>query len=335
NLGGSFRLPTEAEWEYSCRASTTTPYYWGEALDKKYCWHNETDWTSHAVGQKLPNNWGLYDMSGNVWEWCSDWYGGYNSAAQTDPIGPPSGSLRTLRGSSFAYDNNYCRSANRHGERPYLASYQTGFRLAMTSPPDPNAQIKTKVIDLGGGVKLEMAWIPPNISGKGFVNITEGFWMSKYEATNAQYSKLTGSSIVGDNYPLIASSTIYSAYINRLNQMKIGTFKLPTEQEWEYACRAGTITNNYWGDGMNGDYCWYSANSGGVLHPVGQKLPNKWGLYDMIGNAFEWTSSIWIGNVVRGGFYTRTEYYSSSRDWTYPDSHWSNVFKVGFRVIMR
>lgn len=104
-----YRLPTEAEWEYSCRAGTTTEYYWGNDSSattvKKYAWYySDGNDSTQPVAQKLPNAYGLYDMSGNVWQWCNDWYDSYSQEAQTDPTGPTTGSFRVLRGG--AYYNN-------------------------------------------------------------------------------------------------------------------------------------------------------------------------------------------------------------------------------------
>ena len=129
-----YRLPTEVEWEYACRAGTTTRWSFGddESQLEDYAWYDGNAWFAgerypHKVGTKKPNPWGLYDMHGNVYEWCQDWYGDYSSAAQVDPTGPSSGSIRILRGGGFNDDAQLVRSANRYSYSPGLPS--SGFRL--------------------------------------------------------------------------------------------------------------------------------------------------------------------------------------------------------------
>ena len=110
-----YRLPTEAEWEYACRAGTTTDYYWGRnyppttsadtlAIDSNAVWYHNSPDSTQPVATKKPNAWGLYDMSGNLWEWCNDWYGSYSATSQTNPTGPTSGSTRVLRGGSWGFN---------------------------------------------------------------------------------------------------------------------------------------------------------------------------------------------------------------------------------------
>ena len=133
---GKFRLPTEAEWEYACRAGTNTPYYWGKKMkingSSEYAWANSRSFArTHAVGQKLPNGWGLYDMSGNVWEWCSDWFGPYTKHAQVNPDGPAEGKMKVFRGGSWYDFFESHRSANRHKHAPDERYTAIGFRLVM------------------------------------------------------------------------------------------------------------------------------------------------------------------------------------------------------------
>ena len=129
--GENFRLPTEAEWEYAARGGKSKGYkYSGSNTIDYVAWYNKNSSSkTHAVKTKQPNELGLYDMSGNVWEWCSDWYGSYSSSAQTNPTGPSSGSYRVLRGGSW---NNYagdCRVASRSFDSPVYGGNYSGLRL--------------------------------------------------------------------------------------------------------------------------------------------------------------------------------------------------------------
>ena len=120
--GKKYRLPTEAEWEYACRAGSTTPFHFGD--DSKqlgaYAWYSDnTGPRTNPVGVKPPNAWGLYDMHGNVWEWCADWHGPYPEGDSTDPQGPDAGEARVLRGGSWKNSPWECRSAYRHDARSF------------------------------------------------------------------------------------------------------------------------------------------------------------------------------------------------------------------------
>jgi formylglycine-generating enzyme required for sulfatase activity len=138
--GVEYRLPTEAEWEYACRAGTTTAFSFGddEAKLGQYAWYDKNAWDigekyAHRVGQKLPNPWGLYDMHGNVWEWCQDWYAPYGSeTVVSDPVGPAQGDYRVLRGGSFLNLTSYVRSAFRYAYQPVNRNTNFGFRAART-----------------------------------------------------------------------------------------------------------------------------------------------------------------------------------------------------------
>ena len=130
----TFRLPTEAEWEYACRAGSSTAYSFGgnASLLAQYAWfyHNSKQKT-HPVGQKEPNAFGLHDMHGNVWEWCSDWYDAYPDDATVDPTGPSNGSARILRGGSWFCTPGPCRSANRGWNMPETRDDDVGFRIVL------------------------------------------------------------------------------------------------------------------------------------------------------------------------------------------------------------
>ncbi|RKY30134.1 MAG: formylglycine-generating enzyme family protein [Candidatus Omnitrophota bacterium] len=132
--GRTYRLPTEAEWEYACRAGTTTEYYWGDSIDGRYAWYNDNSARQiHPVGQKLPNAWGLYDMLGNVYEWCEDWYDRdyYSRSPRTDPAGPSWGLFRVLRGGSWSTYADYIRGGSRLSNDPSERYFNVGFRVVV------------------------------------------------------------------------------------------------------------------------------------------------------------------------------------------------------------
>lgn len=146
-LGGAgCRLPTEVEWEYACRAGTASAFNNGSectvpagedpALEQLGWYTQNSDETTHPVRQKACNAWGLYDMHGNVWEWCSDWYGEYRPEPQTNPCGPRDGEFRVFRGGCWGSDARYCRSAYRDWDLPGIPWYLLGFRLAAGQQPE-------------------------------------------------------------------------------------------------------------------------------------------------------------------------------------------------------
>lgn len=134
NMRLTASLPTEAEWEFACRSGTATKFYSGDdessLNDVAWHWANSSGKT-HPVGQKRPNRFGLYDMHGNVWEWCQDWFGNYSSGPASDPVGPTSGVDRVLRGGSFVNRPVSCRAARRCGYGPAVMYNITGLRVVV------------------------------------------------------------------------------------------------------------------------------------------------------------------------------------------------------------
>jgi formylglycine-generating enzyme required for sulfatase activity len=147
NTGRRFRLPTEAEWEYACRAGTTAPFNTGAQIttdqanfDGKFVYPGGTPGiyrrSATPVRTFPPNAWGLFDMHGNAYQWCSDWYGPYPDGEVTDPLGADAGVTRVIRGGKYGSGPRYIRSAARYHYNPNNSSVVFGFRIAMEAAPD-------------------------------------------------------------------------------------------------------------------------------------------------------------------------------------------------------
>ena len=133
--GYEYRLPSEAEWEYACRAGTTNRYSFGDdaAQAEPYAWTTEnSDGSTHPIGQKRPNPWGLYDIHGNVWEWCQDWFAPYPATDLTDPVGPPQGKFKVFRGGGWNNEVEFARAGNRFMMEPARGIHFVGFRVALS-----------------------------------------------------------------------------------------------------------------------------------------------------------------------------------------------------------
>lgn len=339
--GMEYRLPTEAQWEYACRAGSTGDYT-GD-LDA-VAWHGTNSGaTTHQVKTKQPNAWGLYDMHGNVWEWCSDWYASYSGGMQTDPKGPETGTYRAGRGGSWFSTRRYNRSATRIRDTESRAYETCGFRLTAVlssgrgtatglAPAvrpgvseglsDVPLKEGTKAgeeleVEIANGVKVRMCWMPAGnftmgspVSERGYpgdeapvqVRISRGFWMAKTECTQKTWTAVMGSNpsnFKGADLPVEhVSWDDCQSFIAKLRQPAEGRrFDLPTEAQWEYACRAGT--SGAYSDGLD-TMGWYSSNSGSKTHLVGMKKANAWGLMDMHGNVWEWCRDAYVRNLPGG-----------------------------------
>jgi formylglycine-generating enzyme required for sulfatase activity len=231
-------------------------------------------------------------------------------------------------------------------------------------------------ITLPGNVPLELVWVPsgsfmmgqytneqsanPDENPQHQVTFANGFWIGKYEVTQAQWVAVMGnnpSNFTGDlSRPVERVSwDAVQTFITAVNALGQGTVHLPTEAQWEYACRAGTTTRFYWGDDLVspqiGTYAWHLGNSSSTTHPVGQKSPNAWGLYDTSGNVWEWCEdsyhldytgapadgSAWVqptpgsNRVLRGGSWGSFDFAgrSASRSYAGPTD---TIYSVGFRL---
>jgi formylglycine-generating enzyme required for sulfatase activity len=326
-------LPTEAQWEYACRAGTNTAYSWGNDINSSlgnYNWdggaHDGKDFKqTRDVGLYAANPWGFFDMHGNVWEWTADYW-----SQKVNPTGNPvidptvtaSGSNRVIRGGSWLNDGTNMRSASR--SRSYSShryNGHIGFRVGFQF-------IGKYTADLNDSVQLEMLWVEPGTftmgsptteTGRGTnetehnVTLTEGFYLGKYEVTQAQYEAVMTGNTDGlnakpsqwrnnPNRPVERVSwDNVQIFLSRLNFQQSANipagwkYVLPTEAQWEYACRAGTTTAYSWGNDINStraNYNWDGAHNTGndfkQTRDVGQYEANPWGFYDMQGNVWEW-----------------------------------------------
>jgi formylglycine-generating enzyme required for sulfatase activity len=312
----TYRLPTEAEWEYACRAGSTTLYYYGNEMEKldEYAWLTKnSNKQTHPVGQKKPNAWGLYDMYGNAWEWCADWYGPnyYASSPTDDPPGPSFGPNRVLRGGSycaFLLDSSLRNGMSNPGTRRSDA----GFRVVRSAEPAERAAIVPKLeptkpaspAPAVAGLKeetnsigMKMLLVPAGAFTMGSndsgldaekpahrVRLTRPFYLGQFKVTVGQYRKFaemtnrTDASWKSafpsqtDEHPVVnVSWDDATAFCKWLSAKEAKIYRLPTEAEWEYACRAGSTTKYCFGDDASelDDYAWYGNNSGSMTHPVG------------------------------------------------------------------
>jgi len=378
--GRIYRLPTEAEWEYACRAGSQTAFYFGDDREQlpRHAWFKENDGgKTHPVGQLEPNAWGLYDMSGNVWEWCDDSYAAdyYQKSPATDPSGPPPGSFRVIRGGGIGWDWTQYRSANRYPDySPAGATSNTGFRVVCEVPRETIINsIGMRLIQIPSGKFLmgspeSEPGRRPNEGPQHEVAITKSFYMGACEVTQEQYRGVTGQNPSGHkveqgggpDHPVDSvtwpEAVLFCRLLSDLDAERRArrVYRLPTEAEWEYACRAGTDTAYSFGDdpALLGDYGWWFGNDAGKTHPVGRKKPNPWGLFDMHGNNWELCADYYAADyyaraplndpkgpeetpfrVLRGGAIQNpaSESRSANRwpDWP-PEAR---LNRVGFRVV--
>lgn len=327
--GYTYRLPTEAEWEYACRAGGATmgPVN-GDGVLADMAWYSDNSGGHpHPVATRRPNAWGLYDMQGDVSEWCYDWLGAAQHGDVTDPAGPPYGTFRITRGGNWITIADHIELGHRLWENPDKGGARLGFRVVLApeiqqppplraprwltlppGPPPPADSAGHPWIVRASGVGIRMQWVPSGTfrmgdkSPDGYftARISRGFWLSRTEITQRQWEAVmhNNPSHFKDEGPDAPVDNVSfddaMAFGRRLTRMARAAgqlppgyeYRVPTEAEWEYACRAGT-TGDVSGDGVLGDMAWYGVNSGGHSHHVALKKPNAWGLYDMQGNVWE------------------------------------------------
>ncbi len=337
--GKNFRLPTEAEWEFAARGGNNSRgyKYSGSNTLSNVAWYvDNSSIKTHPVATKAPNELGIYDMSGNVWEWCSDWYDDYSSFSQYNPTGANSGSYRVSRGGSWFSYAGGCSVSFRCYDTPTGRRYFLGLRLALSEDNNRDDGPKVEAINTVDGIlfkigntNFEMVRVEGGTFMMGgtyeqgsdaesdekpvhFVTLSS-YMIGKTEVTQELWETVMGQSItqiasekelalfgVGPNYPMYDISwNDCQAFIRKLNALTGRNFCLPTEAEWEYAARGGNKRNDYKFSGSNNvdDVAWYKDNSKGIAHCVATKAPNELGIYDMSGNLWELCSD-WYGEYI-------------------------------------
>jgi sulfatase modifying factor 1 len=308
-----YRLPTEAEWEYACRGGSKSQNYTfsGSNNPDEVAWHEKNSMEPHAVGQKKPNEIGLYDMSGNIWEWCWDWYDKdyYKNSPSTNPRGPAAGKNRSYRSGGCGGQIEWLRCTGRYNIPPSYKRYNMGFRVVKNASHPGQSPAGTVLIE-GGTFRMGNTKVT---TGEKFVHrvTLKDFYIGKFEVTQEEWKTVMGknpSVIIGALCP-VESINWYDAveYCNKRSRMEGLTpcysgkgdditcnfdadgYRLPTEAEWEYACRGGALSQNYTFSGSNNpqEVGWYAGNTDRI-QPIGQKKPNELGIYDMSGNVLEW-----------------------------------------------
>jgi formylglycine-generating enzyme required for sulfatase activity len=449
NDGAKYGLPTEAQWEYACRAGSTTRYYFGddESMLDEYAWYSKNSGrATHLVGKKTPNAWGLYDIYGNVRQWCADWYDKdyYLASPTDDPKGPDAGSGRVIRGGGWDESARGCRSASRGIGAPLFMIGSLGFRLARVSveeAPGSLTHAATQESTEAGGKKpitnsvgMKLTLIPagefvmgsqrssaelatmfaqfepnPELFDREHpqhrVRITRPFYLGAHHVTVGQFLQFvsdagyrtdaekgagasgwdaaTGKYVFKAEYswrnpgfeqtnehPVVCVSWNDAvAFCQWLTGKEGKQYRLPTEAEWEYACRAGTTTQYWCGDDPEGlaqvanvadatvkaklnlKFTIRGNDGYTFTSPVGSFRPNPFGLYDMHGNAWQWCADWYderyygaspaddpkgpdfgVYHVLRGGSWDDRPYNprSAERNWYTPDGRGSDA---GFRVV--
>ena len=315
--GKTFSLPTEAQWEFAARGGNKSrgyEYSGSNSVGDVAWYYDNSSSKTHQVGTKQANELGLYDMSGNVYEWCQDWHDLYSSSSQTDPTGPSSGSYRVNRGGGWFNDASRCRSAYRDygtpgstnsflGLRLVLLDLQTGATVTIQSDKavlNVNG-IVANLVKVDGGT-FQMGSESGESNEKPVHSVTlSGYYIGETEVTQALWKAVMGSNPSnwkGDNLPVEQVSWYdCQEFISKLNQLTGKRFALPTEAQWEFATRGGNKSRGYEYSGSNsvGDVAWYEGNSSDMTHQVGTKQANELGLYDMSGNVWEWCQD-WYGS---------------------------------------
>jgi len=379
-----YRLPTEAEWEYAARGGAQTNYWWGDEASHEYANYGKDEccdalaegkdqWLNTSpVGAFDANLFGLHDTAGNVYEWTQDWYdvNYYANSPAQNPKGARTGTQRVIRGGSWFSFPSTLRSASRFGFDLSDRYSDVGFRLTRTLPRPSNPITPPIMVSLEGGT-FNMGSENGRDNEKPFHTVTLApFDMGKYKVTVGEFKQFvtaTGHQMENDcnwqapsfeqtdQHPVVCvnwnDAMAYAEWLT--NTLQDGyTYTLPTEAEWEYAARAGTKTEYWWGDdiGENNANCINCGDSFEFTSPKDAFKPNPFGLHDTAGNVWEWTLDWHDENyyanspennpkgaktgefrVIRGGAWSNTPFSLRSANRAGNIPSYRNNF-VGFRL---
>ncbi|NIO87696.1 MAG: SUMF1/EgtB/PvdO family nonheme iron enzyme [Candidatus Aminicenantes bacterium] len=310
-----YRLPTEAEWEYASRVGLRSRNYKysGGSDPGKIAWYEmNSGFKTRPVGQKEPNELGIYDMNGNVGEWCWDRYDKeyYKTSPSKNPVGPSTGGSRSYRGGCFGSPVMELRPSVRFNRPPGYKNFDLGFRLAkkntgVNQPPEGMVPVRGGTFKMGSSTGRN--------GGKIVHRVTlDSFYIGRFEVTQGEWEAVMGnrpSERIGTRAP-INFIDWYEAveYCNRRSRLEglipfysgsgehivcnfdADGYRLPTEAEWEFASRGGIKSRNFKYSGSNhaDEVALYRDNLLVYFEPVGQRKPNELGIYDMSGNMAEW-----------------------------------------------
>ncbi len=297
--GKSFRLPTEAEWEFAARGGNKSMgyrYAGSDNIDDVAWYSHNSDSKTHVVASKSPNELGIYDMSGNVEEWCQDLYGYYDENPQINPIGASTGDTYVIRGGNWWNNYEYsCEVSTRSRAYHGSSSPRKGFRLALGEETFSVKGVTFKMVHVDGGTFImgDSDDVLADAIPAHAVTLSD-FCIGQTEVTQELWEAVMDNnpSRITGNKKRPVESVSWSecqTFISKLNEITGKSFRFPTEAEWEFAASGGNKSTNclYSGSNIINDVAWYSNNSHGTTHPVKQLSPNELGLYDMSGNVAE------------------------------------------------
>lgn len=308
-----YRLPTEAEWEYASIGGAASKGFIFSGSDNPlevgWCERNSGE-EIMPVGRLKPNELGIYDMSGNIWEWCWEWFDPeyYKTSPRQNPRGPKQGTLRSYRGGGADGIKDWLRSAGRYGQKPSWDLFNMGVRVVRKY----TGTVPAGMVLVKGGEFMMGSLHGSNYEKPRHEVKVASFYMGAYEVTQREWRAVIGSDqslFPGALNPMDSVSWLDVVdFCNRKSEKEGFTpcysingetvtcdfnadgYRLPTEAEWEYACKGAAPSCDlpFAGSKEPDQVGWHKGNAGTRTHIVGMLKPNELGIYDLSGNVWEW-----------------------------------------------